>query len=145
MLPLGPVEAGTKDMEFRFAYRALRDARPSRLPVPLCACCRPTAPTSIRSNRSSPSSELLRSQALRTVKALWRGLGSIIACFTPTEVHQLLPQLRLFPFQGESALATVRRELWTPRSFETSSQQLDIAKNCGNTLNRLIDVACYAA
>jgi hypothetical protein len=43
------------------------------------------------------------------------------------------------------ALAAVRQELWTPRNFETSSQQLDIAKCSESTLNRLINVACYAA
>lgn len=43
------------------------------------------------------------------------------------------------------ALATVRRELWIPHNSETSSQQLDIAKHSESELNRLINVACYAA
>jgi hypothetical protein len=45
------------------------------------------------------------------------------------------------------ALAEVRRELWAPRSSETSRQQRDIAaaKFPGGALNRLINVACYAA
>ena len=43
------------------------------------------------------------------------------------------------------ALAAVRRELWTARNFETSSQPRDIVKVSEGALNRLISIACYAA
>ena len=43
------------------------------------------------------------------------------------------------------ALATVRRELWTPGNFETSSHTQDDAKIPPPTINRLINLACYAA
>ena len=42
------------------------------------------------------------------------------------------------------ALATVRREMWTPRNFE-HRVRVKIAKLFQNALNRLINVACYAA
>jgi hypothetical protein len=43
------------------------------------------------------------------------------------------------------ALAEVRRELWTARNFETSSQPRDIVKLSEGALNRLVSIACYAA
>ena len=43
------------------------------------------------------------------------------------------------------ALAAVRRELWASQNFETSSHTLDAAKIPPPTINRLIDLACYAA
>ena len=55
------------------------------------------------------------------------------------------PPLRVPRATFSDALATVRQELWIPHNFETSSQQLDIAKRSESELNRLINVACYAA
>jgi hypothetical protein len=43
------------------------------------------------------------------------------------------------------ALAAVRRELWTPQNFEISSHTQDGAKISHLAINRLINVACYAA
>jgi hypothetical protein len=43
------------------------------------------------------------------------------------------------------ALAAVRRELWAPQNFETSSHTLDAAIIPPPTINRLINLACYAA
>ncbi len=43
------------------------------------------------------------------------------------------------------ALATVRRELWTPGNFETSSHTQDDTKTSHPTIDRLINLACYAA
>ena len=43
------------------------------------------------------------------------------------------------------ALAAVRRELWAPQSFVTSSHTLDGTKISQPTINRLINAACYAA
>ena len=43
------------------------------------------------------------------------------------------------------ALAKVRRELWAPGNFETSSHTQDDAKISHHTVDRLINLACYAA
>jgi hypothetical protein len=43
------------------------------------------------------------------------------------------------------ALATVRRELWSPGNFKTSSHTQDDAKIPHPAINRLINLACYAA
>ena len=43
------------------------------------------------------------------------------------------------------ALATVRRELWPPGNFGTSSHTQDDAKISHHTIDRLINLACYAA
>ena len=43
------------------------------------------------------------------------------------------------------ALAAVRADLWRSRSFRRSSQTKDLADIHPDALNRLIDLACYAA
>ena len=43
------------------------------------------------------------------------------------------------------ALAAVRTELWRGEGFHTSGQPKDVADIHPDTLNRLIDLACYAA
>ena len=43
------------------------------------------------------------------------------------------------------ALATVRREIWTGHSLQTSSQIQDVDKLSPETVNTLINLVCYAA
>jgi hypothetical protein len=40
---------------------------------------------------------LLRAKAIRTVEALWSGTGTIVGCFTPKGMRELLLPRRLFP------------------------------------------------
>jgi len=42
------------------------------------------------------------------------------------------------------AIAAVRRELWTPKNFQTSASSLDFLKIHTTILNSLVNVACYA-
>jgi hypothetical protein len=86
----------------------------------------------------------------RTTPALL-GLFSLITLWANElyATHAPAPRTaRWYPKQlptFSDALAAVRRELWAPQSFETSSQTLDDAKISQPTINRLINAACYAA
>lgn len=73
--------------------------------APLCACCPPIAPTSIRSSRLSQSSKHCSAAVLRApIEALWNALGSTATCFTPAECANYFRNSGYLQ-SGEDALA----------------------------------------